>query len=425
MPTLQPMSVTLPLVSPESDFIAAICRAAKAPSDGELSNALSGARAQLAALVNAMFWASVTTEEGRPTTGIVSLCPPDHPNASSFEEPVAVTRESLVRLLTALPVTALAAYPSGSGCRIWGYLHQWPFFEPTVRIVGPGALVVLGQHDTHAVLSEGRVRIPPKPVGFFNLAHILETNLEVEEQNDRLRLTFALQLMMLAMQRHGHGGTILMGPTTGDAWLRSVRASHVFQAPTTSHLCQLMQDIATLQAARVADGVDAHREQFRRSLDRTGQLTAVDGALVLREDLTVVGFGAKLVVDGAEFEVARFDALVSSPLEPMRGVGAGRHAAPVRGPLRPPAPRLQRPRVVAGRPHDAVLVGQEAGPRRRACPASSTSPGAKRTRRTCPSRSPRQSYAPAADAAHSTRRSACAQTMSSLSTELRSTPCRR
>ena len=48
---------------------------------------------------------------------------------------------------------------------------------------------VLGQHDTHAVLSEGRVRIPPKPVGFFNLAHILETNLEVEEQNDRLRLT--------------------------------------------------------------------------------------------------------------------------------------------------------------------------------------------------------------------------------------------
>ena len=92
---------------------------------------------------------------------------------------MAVTRESLVRLLTALPVTALAAYPSGSGCRIWGYLHQWPFFEPTVRIVGPGALVVLGQHDTHAVLSEGRVRIPPRPVGFFNLAHILETNLEV------------------------------------------------------------------------------------------------------------------------------------------------------------------------------------------------------------------------------------------------------
>ena len=29
---LQPMSVTLPLVLPESDFIAAICRAAKAPT---------------------------------------------------------------------------------------------------------------------------------------------------------------------------------------------------------------------------------------------------------------------------------------------------------------------------------------------------------------------------------------------------------
>ena len=48
---LQPMSVTLPLVSPESDFIGAICRAAKAPIHGELSNALSGARGQLAALV--------------------------------------------------------------------------------------------------------------------------------------------------------------------------------------------------------------------------------------------------------------------------------------------------------------------------------------------------------------------------------------
>ena len=329
---LQPMSVTLPLVSPESDFVTAIIRAAQSPGHAELSEALAGARAQLANLVNALFWASITTEEGRPIEGIVSLCPPDHPNASSFEEPVAVSRESLVRLLTALPVTALAVYPSGSGCRIWGYLHQWPFFEPTVRIVGPGSLVVLGQHDTHAVLSEGRIRIPPRPVGFFNLAHILETNLEVSEQNDRLRLTFALQLMMLAMQRHGHGGTILMGPTTGDGWLQSVRATHVFQAPTTSHLCQLMQDIATLQAARVADGVDAHREQFRRSLDRTGQLTAVDGALVLREDLTVVGFGAKLVVDGEEFEVARRDALISSPLDPcgLSDLGGTRHQSAAR-----------------------------------------------------------------------------------------------
>lgn len=329
---LQPMSVTLPLVSPESDFVTAIIRAAQSPAHAELSDALTGARSQLAALVNALFWASITTEEGRPIEGIVSLCPPDHQNASSFEEPVAVSRESLVRLLTALPVTALAVYPSGSGCRIWGYLHQWPFFEPTIRIVGPGSLVVLGQHDTHAVLSEGRVRIPPRPVGFFNLAHILETNLEVNEQNDRLRLTFALQMMMLAMQRHGHGGTILMGPTTGDEWLKSVQASHVFQAPTTSHLCQLMQDIAALQAARVADGVDAHREQFRRSLDRTGQLTAVDGALVLREDLTVVGFGAKLVVDGEEFSVARRDALISSPLDPcaLSDLGGTRHQSAAR-----------------------------------------------------------------------------------------------
>src|SRR4029453_2792641 len=127
-----PMSVTLPVVSPDSDFVGAILAAARAPGHGELARALEGARAQLAALVNALFWASITTEEGRPIRGIVSLCPPDHPHASSFEEPVAVSRESLVRLLTALPDTALAAYPGGSGLRIWGYLHQWPFFEPTL-----------------------------------------------------------------------------------------------------------------------------------------------------------------------------------------------------------------------------------------------------------------------------------------------------
>jgi hypothetical protein len=326
------MMLALPLVAPESDLVSAIIAAARMPADDHLSQALASARGQLAALLNALFWASITTEEGRPIRGIVSLCPPDHAQSSSFEEPVAVSRESLVRLLTALPDTALAAYPSGSGCRIWGYLHQWPFFEPTLRIVGAGAIVVLGQHDTHAVLSEGRVRIPPKPVGFFNLAHILETNLEVEAQNDRLRLTFALQLMMLAMQRHGHGGTILMGPSTGDEWLSSVRPSHAFVAPNRSHLCQLMQDIAALQAARMADGVDAHREQFRRALDRTGQLTAVDGALVLREDLTVVGFGAKLVVDGEDMEVARYDALISSPLSPcsISDLGGTRHQSAAR-----------------------------------------------------------------------------------------------
>jgi hypothetical protein len=329
---LTPMSVTLPVVSPESDFVSAIVAAARTPGGGDLADALDGARAQIAVLVNALFWASITTEEGRPIRGIVSVCRPDHPEASTFEEPVGVTRESLVRLLTALPLTALAVHPSGSGCRIWGYLHQWPFFEPTLRIIGPGALVVLGQHDTHAVLAEGRVRIPPRPVGFFNLAQILETNLEVADQNERLRLTFALQLMMLAMQRHGHGGTILMGPSTGDAWLDSVRPSHAFVAPTTSHLCQLMQDIASLQEARVADGVHAHREQFRRSLDRTGLLTAVDGALVLREDLTVVGFGAKLVVDGAEFSVARRDALTATPLDPctLSELGGTRHQSAAR-----------------------------------------------------------------------------------------------
>ena len=138
MTMLSPMSVTLPGETPDSDYVAAILAAAQARGSGELAHALSGARAQLAGLVNALFWASITTEEGRPIRGIVSLCPPDHPDSSSFEEPVGVSRESLVRLLTALPVTALAVYPSGSGCRIWGYLHQWPFFEPTVRIVGPG-----------------------------------------------------------------------------------------------------------------------------------------------------------------------------------------------------------------------------------------------------------------------------------------------
>ena len=53
---------------------------------------------------------------------------------------------------------------------------------------------------------------------------------------------------------------------------------------------------------------------------------------MLREDLTVVGFGAKLVVDGAEFEVARFDALVSSALGPMpvSELGGTRHQSAAR-----------------------------------------------------------------------------------------------
>ena len=100
MTVLAPMTAALPLVSPESDMVGAIIAAAKSPADAELSTVLGGARGQVAALVNALFWASITTEEGRPIRGIVSLCPPDHPNASSFEEPVAVSRESLVRLLT-------------------------------------------------------------------------------------------------------------------------------------------------------------------------------------------------------------------------------------------------------------------------------------------------------------------------------------
>jgi len=71
--TLAPMTAALPLVSPDSDLVTAIISAAKSPTDVELATVLAGARGQIAALVNALFWASITTEEGRQQA--LAACP--------------------------------------------------------------------------------------------------------------------------------------------------------------------------------------------------------------------------------------------------------------------------------------------------------------------------------------------------------------
>lgn len=309
----------------------------------------------LSSLCTICFWASLEKEERREVRGTLCLCPPTKTLlARAFAVPVPVTVPNLVALLIASPCTPLAVYLGSEGLAIWGMLDSEPAGLMRLRIAGNGTLLASRSRRVLALLHRGAVSIPVA-ADETSLA-LLIINALGKEQAPEARGNVPAKLIRVGttMIRHGHGGTLVLVQPEDQSWRQSVSFRFTFDADSAGLLqagdCDFEAGIR--EAVRNQDNLVAGpesassflalRERYEKVsylrtlnqslLSHVGDLSLIDGAVVLDLDLCLLGFGAKLLFGPEDFLVTTLNAVTGKLCEhvSLAELGGTRHQSAAR-----------------------------------------------------------------------------------------------
>jgi hypothetical protein len=283
----------------------------------ELDAALLPTEADLAQLVTVAMWATMRPDEGRfPRFSLVfgpSMSAPLVLSERRFD-----SRE-VARLAPALTegATSIGVYRSDDGqLRIWG-LFSGRTTSVVVRGHAPGYVTVaVGPWNVAAFRQDDFVDM----VRFDASGEVLGQGREhalgvlagsLEGPRPRAAVTAALLLLLLdVIRRHGHGGTLLVLPPRGkdrDAALEWIdmgaNATQVSLGSAVDHFAEEIRKGGEEPLAAVCRRSElggAHYDitqepkQPPSAVSVIGNLSRVDGALVLTEDLELLAFGATI-----------------------------------------------------------------------------------------------------------------------------------
>lgn len=280
-------------------------------------------REHIAALVNAAFWASLVSVEGRPTTLSIAYVSPEQTDRPfHFDAPIPLHAHDLAKVAPAAerPGIHFAAWPDrGGALAVWGMTRRLPLYCFVLEVASPGILVVKHRHGmagskfvNAAVLAGDEAKFVsspnPSPLGCSTALGQLVGRRGPGHGAEWLDPTNTFVRLSLSLRAHRRGGTILVVPSTGDTWRSSIAAPMLYAA---------RHDFTDLRRrarrAGLEDATKRHRTSLARSIDAVAGLTAVDGATVLTDLLDVVGFGAKIVRRKGQPVVE--SVLVSEPVE--------------------------------------------------------------------------------------------------------------
>jgi len=280
-------------------------------------------RDQLAGFIEVAFWASLRTNEGRPTQFSATLAGRRrHPTAIAFAEAIPFEEEQIAKVAPALPPGGtLVVSMAGAGFEIWGFgrgrqMEMWTVSldvsEPGVIRVGAGPYqpfaVLDGRLDP--LLSATRIRLPHYLQG--KLKKTSATN-DIIETQAVWHESIALGDLARVILAEGHGGTLLIVPDDSGLWEASLDPfAYRFAKPDTTIRDGIREQLLMAQARAQATGEvsklavpDETKNLLMKSLPAaqsdmvdivrpTASLAAVDGAVVVTQDLRVLGFGAKI-----------------------------------------------------------------------------------------------------------------------------------
>jgi len=256
----------------------------------------------IAALINATFWASFRPEEGRfPKISLAYLSPEDAGQPLIFERSLPLTTGVLTKLAPAVerPEIHLGVWTFDNELRVWGATRTIPSFCFVIEDIEPGLLVVkhrrldgFGKYANVAVLKGEHVKIiDEKGTSLPDCPSLLRallafTSAATDKRHHSLNV---LVQLAASMRAHGHGGILLVVPTTNDSWRHSIAQPIVYSVtPFFSALSELLKQDVTEEDRRPWESA------LRRAVDTIGGLTAVDGATVMNEQYEVLAFGAKI-----------------------------------------------------------------------------------------------------------------------------------
>ena len=279
---------------------------------------------QLAGFIEVAFWASLRTNEGRPTQFSATLVGRHrHPAAIAFADAIPFEEGQIAKVAPALPPGGtLVVSMADGGFDIWGFGRgrQMEMWTVSLDVSEPGVIRVgAGPYQPFAVL-DGRLD-PMISATRIRLPHYLQGKLrKTSPTNDIIETqavwheSIALGDLARVILAEGHGGTLLIVPDDSGSWQASIDpfAYRLAQPDTTIH-DGIRQQLRTTQARVQAMGevskldiADETKSLLTTSLAAapwddvvnlvrpTAFLAAVDGAVVVTPDLRVLGFGAKI-----------------------------------------------------------------------------------------------------------------------------------
>jgi len=311
------------------------------------------APAVLTAFVSTLYQASLLAEEGRPVVCHLVLASQAELEAQAgtltdfhllrFAEPRSYSEQELRRLSPAVqqPSSLLAVAPTADGhLQLWGLLfseHQWdqlvdqprlttvqPPRALLVEVSGPGSLVFYDGAQRVLTLQRGRIEGHgfvsfPKAWAEGRFTENLQLagdslpgpDLTPEQQELLVRLTLQLQRRALTRIRtSGHGALVVLLPTDRVAALTApggvlrpkYRVLPGQAGPRFPALAQaVVRRLAALGEVSWAHYQQAHdaellalTAEIEHLADYLAGLAAVDGALVLTQQLALVGFGVEV-----------------------------------------------------------------------------------------------------------------------------------
>ena len=298
-PTYQAANTVAPIV--EAHFVRHLGEARRL---GEDDLAPQPDARSIAAIINATFWASFRPEEGRfPKISLAYLPPEAAGQPMLFEHPLPLTAGVLTKLAPAVerPEIHLGVWNHGDEgeLRVWGTTRTIPSFCFVLEDIEPGLLVVkhrrldgFGKYANVAVLKGEVVKvIDEKGTSLPDCPSLVRALLAftAAATNGPQHSMNVLVQLSASMRAHGHGGTLLIVPTSTEKWRESIAQPILYSVtPSFSVLFELTrQQVAEEDRREWASAM-------RRAVDTIGGMTAVDGATVLNDQFEVMAFGAKI-----------------------------------------------------------------------------------------------------------------------------------
>lgn len=278
---------------------------------------------QLAALVEAVFYASLHEEEARRVEFGVAWKPDASECAAvlMLDTPVRLTPKNLAKLApaTAGESTAIALRPDGDAIVAWALLERNTAVKQPlmVRALDAGVIRVDYAGWPRALYARGEIVLFGAHGQVASASEMLSRNFEAWraaiDPVSGIHLCAAI-VTRIATQvlAHRHGGMILVMPAdvpaaigvrahypiTGGGDLLAKRYSRVIRETSVAS-----EQLARLKGSRPRsyDGRVTVRDEdqiaFAETIELVARLTAVDNALLLDTELRVRGFGVQ-VIDG-------------------------------------------------------------------------------------------------------------------------------
>ena len=284
-------------------------------------------RAWLSVALNACFWASLQVDEGRHVQGsLVFVTPDDCVQHLKFTKAEELNTKRIRELSQAVRSdgAALAATETG----IWGVALQFPRDAVFLSFVGPGQLLLRrGERVLASVVGRDLVEHPDLDqvlmAAFPNLAAqgLRETIIDAS----------------VLMRQMGHGGAIAFVKELGDEI-----DSHLAIDKDTRYRNWAVETLAESELKNVPDNLElqarvdlerTYRKQAEvRLLEDIVQLTAIDGLLVLDDELRVLSVGAKIKAPDkpAQIELLNFPNQSRQFLRSIDELGGTRHQSAAR-----------------------------------------------------------------------------------------------